>query len=760
MNPLADVWWGGGEYYFELARQQDLFERYNVTEDVNITAYLGGWHLKDDSDPSLDPAWYAAALSGFGIMYNTEYLTAEGLSVPTSWDDLANYSYFGHISMADPDFSGSTVAIVKQILQYKSDAFDEVEWTTNVTEGWQYWLEVSGNVGTFTTNSAAVPTAVADGNAGIGLCIDYYAYDRMKTDTKLGFTYGGATTVAPDPVGILKGATNLDPAKAFMDDLTSTEGQTLVGDYRTPSNFKADTASLIPKAFDSSGNPTASFPAITPFSPYLDGRIHSRIESLFTNWIVQNHEKVKTAWDQIWTKMYYTVRDDALALYTKLPSDCNGTIAGLRALEYNNAAVIDLWRTEAGTNFDAIFSFTSPDFILIDSSLSPSAPGVYQFAATIKNIGGSATTSNVPISWEKYVYGLPLVNGIGTLDESVADYDINGDGVKDDTFTVEWNNTLRPWDAEIDGDYVYAFSDHSENRGFNRTYSINGETKLFHLGSKMHSLYWANNIEAYFGFDAVILNHPSPNFELVVYSNVSVIDFQINSEFVELNHTTTNVEVWTDGIPRVFTANVVPTQAAIGTNEQIEFSCIIIARETKTCQVALLTNWSPDGNIRYRWIPFDQGDVSFEAPPICEDNPPDVTITGIEDSGTYSGTITIEVSATDESDIVNATIQIKYGVIDETYDIDLDLAAGTWTGSYDLDTTAFPDETYDVSIRVYDVCDNVKTIRLDITINNDNEPDTTSATEVHSVPTPGLEIPLILMLFTCSIILRRKFYSH
>lgn len=27
VNPLADVWWGGGEYYFELARQQDLFER-------------------------------------------------------------------------------------------------------------------------------------------------------------------------------------------------------------------------------------------------------------------------------------------------------------------------------------------------------------------------------------------------------------------------------------------------------------------------------------------------------------------------------------------------------------------------------------------------------------------------------------------------------------------------------------------------------------------------------------------------------------
>lgn len=105
-------------------------------------------------------------------------------------------------------------------------------------------------------------------------------------------------------------------------------------------------------------------------------------------------------------------------------------------------------------------------------------------------------------------------------------------------------------------------------------------------------------------------------------------------------------------------------------------------------------------------------------PSLCEEDPPEVSITGIEDDGTYSGTITIEFSVTDENEIEKVEININNGDIDETDEIDLDLIIGTWTGSYDLDTTDFPDGTYDVTIKVYDTCDNVKTLRLDVTFEN------------------------------------------
>ncbi len=357
-DPEADVWWGGGEYYFEQARSADLLERYEVAEDDNISASLGGWHLKDDSNTTLEPSWYAAALSGFGIIYNTEYLTAEGLDTPDSWSDLTDFQYFGHISMCDPDLSGSTVAIVKQVLAEMSDQNNAAELTmeADITDAWEYWVQVSGNVGTFTTGSSAVPTAVAEGNAGIGLCIDYYALDRMVTDTNIGFTYGGATTVSPDPAGIIKGADNLEPAKRFMDFLTGTAGQSLVGDYRTPANFKATSASHVPKAFDTSGSPTTSFPVITPFSPSIDGAIHSRAEILFTNWIVQNHAKLKAAWEEIGGLSDGTTKDDALAELTKLPSDFDGTMGGLQGLDYKNSTVTDNWKTEGAANFDEALS--------------------------------------------------------------------------------------------------------------------------------------------------------------------------------------------------------------------------------------------------------------------------------------------------------------------------------------------------------------------------------------------------------------------
>ncbi len=352
--PEADVWWGGGEYYFAQAQALDLLQRYEVEEDANIADYLGGWHLKDDSDTTLEPAWYAAALSGFGIIYNTEYLTAEGLDTPDTWSDLTDFQYFGHISMCDPDLSGSTVAIVKQVLAEMSDQNSATELTmeADITDAWEYWVQVSGNVGTFTTGSSAVPTAVTEGNAGIGLCIDYYALDKMEANANIGFTYGGATTVSPDPAGIIKGATNIDPAKKFMDFLTGTAGQSLVGDYRTPANFKATSASHVPLAFDTTGTPTTGFPVITPFNPSIDGAIHSRAEILFTNWIVQNHDKLKVAWEEINGLPDGTKKDDALAALIKLPSDFDGTMGGLQGLDYKNSTVTDNWKDEGVTNFD------------------------------------------------------------------------------------------------------------------------------------------------------------------------------------------------------------------------------------------------------------------------------------------------------------------------------------------------------------------------------------------------------------------------
>ena len=605
VNPLADVWWGGGKYYFDRARDDDLLYRYKVIEDVNITDYLGGWNLKD-INTTHDPAWYASALSGFGIVYNKHYLDTWGLPYPTSWDDLTNHEYAGHIVMASPDYSGSTNVAVRQILMEKNDETDASEITekANITEGWAYWSKVTGNIGEFTTSSHQVPVLVNESTYGIGICIDYYAYDTRKSNEYLDFTFGKATTVAPDPAGILVGATDLTEAKLFMNYLTSTEGQEKVGKYRTPANIKAVPENiLVPRAWDDAGNPnSSSFPVIIPFNINLDDALYSPTRKMFHYWLVQNLQKAQDSWASIGGAADEIAHDNAIALHTKLPSNFNGTIGNLTAIDTGSTSQT-LWQNEGAANFDAAKIEALMDY-------------------TVPNIG----------------------------------------------LLTPMNATTHPSGTKIDLNII-------------DNYAV--DTVLYH---------WDDD-------DNTTLSTPYAVF-LPEGDGLHVLRIYAND----------SSDNWADRIFLFYTDD-------------------------------------------------------------CENNPPDVSITGINDGDTYSGSIKIGVSVTDESDIVNATIQIKNGVIDETYEIDLVLAAGTWTGSYDLDTTAFPDETYDVTIRVYDVCDNVRTIWLDISINNNkisttNEELETTSEELETTTTkapsitPGFEIPLILILLTCSVILRRKFHKY
>ncbi|MFW9855835.1 MAG: ABC transporter substrate-binding protein, partial [Candidatus Thorarchaeota archaeon] len=368
-TPLADVWWGGGEFEFEQRRQEGgLLEPYNVTEDGNISAFLSGWHLKDDSgDTPNQPVWYAAAISGFGIMYNTEYLEAEGLEIPTSWEDLADHSYKGHITMANPQTSGSTTASIKMILQEFNTQADSAAITPdgNSSEGWSLWAKIAGNMGEFTVGSSKPPASVFEGTYGIALTIDYFAWDYIALSNVLGFNYGGASTFSPDPIAVLTGAPNPTQAQRFVDYVTSTEGQAKVGKYRIPANKEAvPESNRIPRAWDASGNINPAFPLIDPFNVSIDGAIHSRARELFANWFVlgDNAQKAADAYDAIGKATDATARDNALAMYTKLPSNFDGTFGDLLSLDYHDSAVTGLWASEGAANFDAAKTEAPKDY--------------------------------------------------------------------------------------------------------------------------------------------------------------------------------------------------------------------------------------------------------------------------------------------------------------------------------------------------------------------------------------------------------------
>jgi ABC-type Fe3+ transport system substrate-binding protein len=347
-NPEADIYWGGGSYNFEEAAnlhswaptptESSLLLPYTTANDDAIVETFNNWAMKeynDDEDPD-NPVFYAAALSGFGFMWNTEYLAANNLAIPDTYEDLLDIEYQGHIVMCNPKTSGSTTASVLGVTQF---LMQEEDWTSALA----YWAKLTGNVGLYVTSSEDVPVKVVSGEYGIGVNIDYYAYDPLREGEPVGFLHW-PTTVSPDPVAILKGATNLDEAKLFMDYITSNRGQTTMSYYRLPIRQDVTTTPPVPNPFD-----VSEFPTLVPdYDVDLHNDLFSRIRQLYNDWLVANSAKAREAYALIKQaesegKMG-TNYQNAVAAYTWVPDNVD-TAAKLDAVEYKESSVQAGWET-------------------------------------------------------------------------------------------------------------------------------------------------------------------------------------------------------------------------------------------------------------------------------------------------------------------------------------------------------------------------------------------------------------------------------
>ena len=117
--PAADIYWGGGSYNFEEAAnlhswaptptESSLLEPYKTVNDADIVETFNGWAMKEynEDEDTENPVFYAAALSGFGFMWNTEYLSANGLATPSTYEDLLDPQYQGQNR---PEAAGHTAA--------------------------------------------------------------------------------------------------------------------------------------------------------------------------------------------------------------------------------------------------------------------------------------------------------------------------------------------------------------------------------------------------------------------------------------------------------------------------------------------------------------------------------------------------------------------------------------------------------------------------------------------------------------------------
>jgi ABC-type Fe3+ transport system substrate-binding protein len=185
-----------------------------------------------------DQYWVGTALSGFGIVYNKElfreiYPGRED-PYPKSFEDLADPALIGRVTLADPRQSGSVTTAFEGILNFYG-------WE----RGWRLLREMCANTRSFTNSSPKTPLDVAQGEAAVGLSIDFYGRGQSQAivipgealeTSRVGYIDPkGSTYIDADPVSIMRGAPNFEVSKRFVEFTLTDEAQALWQFYNVTS---------------------------------------------------------------------------------------------------------------------------------------------------------------------------------------------------------------------------------------------------------------------------------------------------------------------------------------------------------------------------------------------------------------------------------------------------------------------------------------------------------------------------------------------
>ncbi|HEV2674782.1 MAG TPA: extracellular solute-binding protein [Aliidongia sp.] len=217
-NPQADVVWGTSASL--LKQNSSYFQPYAAKEkDAVPAAYR---------DP--DDLWLGTNLQILTISQNTTSIPAA--AGPHSWADLLDPKWKDKIAFTDPANSGSA---------YVTATFLLALWG-NDDGAWSKLGQLLGN-----TKVLNRSTLVFDGNGNgeypLGISLEYAGNLWAHNGAPVQVTYpADGTAVVPEAIAIVKGAPDLDAAKAFVDFINSKPMQTqmLQTTFRRPARQDID----------------------------------------------------------------------------------------------------------------------------------------------------------------------------------------------------------------------------------------------------------------------------------------------------------------------------------------------------------------------------------------------------------------------------------------------------------------------------------------------------------------------------------------
>lgn len=274
----SDLMWASAPDAFEVLKGDGLLAKY-TPQAKGIPEKIGSYPINDP-----DGYYVGFAGSGYGIMWNTRYLKAKKIPVPSEWSDLIDPVYHDHVGMSAPSRSGTTHLTVETVLQGEG-------WE----KGWGTWKAMAGNFKMVTERSFGVPEGVNSGDFGIGIVIDFFGFSSKATGFPVDFVYPTVTTMVPANIAIVKNAPSPNAAAAFIEFLLSVEGQELLLDpaiRRLPVN--PETYAKAPADFP---NPfkDKSIGAAVKFDVTLSKERYNIVNSLFDVMITYRREDLAKA---------------------------------------------------------------------------------------------------------------------------------------------------------------------------------------------------------------------------------------------------------------------------------------------------------------------------------------------------------------------------------------------------------------------------------------------------------------------------------
>ncbi|CCQ74500.1 ABC transporter substrate-binding protein [Magnetospira sp. QH-2] len=214
LSEPVDLFWASAPDAFEVLKESGHLSQAFTRADQAPMAHIGGYPIDDP-----DGYYRGFAVSGYGIVWNRDYLARYGLATPKTWTDLTDPAYGGHIGISAPSRSGTTHLIVESILQ--SHGWDH---------GWALLMEIGGNLATITARSFGVIEGVRADRFGIGAAIDFLGQAAKASGAAVDFAYPDQTALLPANIAIVKRSANPRAAQAFVDFVLSDEGQKLLFD--------------------------------------------------------------------------------------------------------------------------------------------------------------------------------------------------------------------------------------------------------------------------------------------------------------------------------------------------------------------------------------------------------------------------------------------------------------------------------------------------------------------------------------------------